>query len=140
MMRLMHRYHRFPMFGDGGYHVSPLSASDLGRILRRELQGSGRGTSDLGGPHRYEYRQLTDRMFAALGRPPKYWSLSVRSAQRLTRLLVALGSTLLYPYEVEWLVSDRLGLPAFEGLDSPLESVEPYLQAQADRWNGRGRT
>ncbi|MCI4323928.1 MAG: NAD(P)H-binding protein [Thermoplasmata archaeon] len=138
MLRLMRRYRRFPMFGDGRYHVSPLSASDLGRILRRELHGSTRGSSDLGGPQRYEYRQLTDRMFAALGRPPRYWPMSARSAHRLTGLLVALGSTLLYPYEVDWLVSDRLGVPAYEGLDRPLESVEPYLQAQAHAKSGRG--
>jgi hypothetical protein len=43
----------------------------------------------------------------------------------------------LYPYEVDWLVSDRLGLPAYDGLDRPLTPVEPYLRSEADRLRGR---
>jgi uncharacterized protein YbjT (DUF2867 family) len=133
MFRLMRRYPLFPMFGDGSYHVSPIAVSDLARVLVREADGSTRGTLDLGGPERLTYLELTDRMFRLIGKRPGYWRLSATGARRLTRLLVAMGSTLLYPYEVEWLMSDMLGLPAYEGLDTPLQRVEPYLEQLAAR-------
>lgn len=129
MLRLMRRYPFFPMFGDGRYHVSPIAVADLARVLRREASGSGQGTVDLGGPERLEYRVLTDRMFRALEKKPRYWRLSATGARRLTGLMVALGSTILYPYEVEWLMSDMLGLPPYEGLDSPLINVGAYLDS-----------
>lgn len=131
MFRLMRRYPLFPMFGDGAYHVSPVAVSDLARVLRREAQGSDSGILDLGGPDRFTYRELTDRMFGMLGKRPRYWRMSASGALRLTRWLVALGSTLLYPYEVEWLMSDMLGLPAYDGIDPPMSRVGPYLEQLA---------
>lgn len=141
MLRLMRRYPFFPMFGDGAYHVSPFAVSDLARVLREEAHGSQSGVLDLGGPERFEYRDLTDRMFRLLRKRARYWRMSATNARRLTRTMVALGSTLLYPYEVEWLMSDRLGLPAYEGLDGPLSRVGPYLEdlvARRAEPNGRG--
>ncbi len=128
MAGLMRRYPFFPMFGDGGYHVSPIAVADLARVLSLEARGSAQGTLDLGGPERMTYRELTDRIFRALGKKPRYWRLSAGGARRLTRLLVALGSTKLYPYEVEWLMSDMLGLPPVQGLDPPLEPVGQYIE------------
>jgi len=133
MFRTMRRYPFFPMFGDGSYHVSPIAVSDLARVLLGEAQGPERGTVDIGGPERMTYRELTDRMYHALGKPPRYWRLSAPGARRLTRLMVGLGSTTLYPYEVEWLMSDMLGLPAYEGLDVSLQRVGPYLEELAAR-------
>lgn len=132
MMRLMRRYPRFPMFGDGEYHVSPVSVADLAQVVAQEASGSTSGVLDLGGPERFRYRDLTDRMFHLLGKRPRYWSMSASSARRLTRLMVAVGSTLLYPYEVDWLVSDMLGLPAYTGLGRPLQRVDPYLEQLAN--------
>ncbi|MCI4354491.1 MAG: NAD(P)H-binding protein [Thermoplasmata archaeon] len=137
MLRLMRRYHRFPMFGDGNYHVSPVAVEDLARIVRREATASGSGTIDIGGPERFRYRDLTDRMFAVLGLPPKYWHFSPRASIALGQLVQDLGSTLLYAYEVEWLLSDRLGLPDETELDPPLRRVEPFLRDEAERLGGR---
>ena len=134
MIRTVARYHRFPMFGDGEYHVSPLAARDLARILRREAGLAERHTVSAGGPTRWRYRDLTDRLFAVLGRAPRYVHFSPRGSVRLARLVEALGSSLLYAYEVEWLLSDRLGLPAYEGLGQPLTPVEPFLEAEAARF------
>jgi uncharacterized protein YbjT (DUF2867 family) len=139
MLRTMARYHRFPMFGDGEYHVSPLAARDLARILRREATLPDRHTVTAGGPMRWRYRDLTDRMFAALGRKPRYIHFSPRGAVRLARLLETFGSSLLYAYEVQWLLSDRLGPPAYEGLDRPLAPLEPFLAAEAVRYAARPR-
>lgn len=133
MLRMMWRYRAFPMFGAGEYRVSPLAAADLARAVHRELGGATRGTVDLGGPERLPYRELTDRMFAALGRRPRYVHLSPAGAVRLTRVLRAFGSTLLYPYEVTWLLSDRLGLAPDPGATAPLEPVDAYLRAEARR-------
>lgn len=138
MLRLMRRYPVFPMFGDGAYHVSPIAVEDLARILLKEAHGTDRGIMDLGGPERLAYRQLTDRMFDLLHKRPRYWTLSATEARWLTGTLVALGSTLLYPYEVKWLMSDMLGPPAYTGLDSPLERIDPYVMdliAQGRRRN-----
>ncbi|MGI0070521.1 MAG: NAD-dependent epimerase/dehydratase family protein [Thermoplasmata archaeon] len=131
MLRTIARYHRFPMFGDGEYHVSPIAARDLARVLRREAGLTVRHTVDAGGPTRWKYRDLTDVLFAALGRAPRYVRCSPRGALRLSRFLEAIGSSLLYAYEVEWLLSDRLGLPPYEGLDRPLDPVEPFVRAEA---------
>ena len=136
MMRTIHRYHRFPIFGDGEYHISPIATPDLARILRREAGRTDRRTVTAGGPKRWRYRDLTDAMFAALGLPPKYFHLSRRGALRLARLLESLGSTLIYAYEVEWLLSDMLGLPPYEGLDPPLAPIEPFLANEAARLLG----
>jgi NADH dehydrogenase len=136
MMRLMHRYHRFPMFGDGAYHVSPLATTDLAAIIAEEAAGTATGSVDIGGPRRYVYRELTDQLFKVLGRAPRYVRISPRNALRLTALMVAFRSTLLYPYEVDWLVSDRLGLPAYTGLGRPLTPLEPYLVEEAQRLTG----
>ncbi len=133
MLRVMHRYRRFPMFGDGAYHVSPLATDDLAEILVREARAEGRRNVTAGGPERFVYRELTDRMFDALGRPPKYVRFSPRGAVRLAHLTEALGSSILYAYEVEWLLSDRLGLPPYAGLDHPLRGVAPFLAAEAAR-------
>ncbi len=137
MLRTMHRYGRFPMFGDGAYHVSPLAVEDLARILRREADQGGRRVVDAGGPRRWEYRFLTDRMFAALGRAPRYVRFSPRGAVRLARFLERIGSSVLYAYEVEWLLDDRLGLAPYEGLERPLSPVEPFLDSEAARLQGR---
>ncbi|HTW55630.1 MAG TPA: NAD(P)H-binding protein [Thermoplasmata archaeon] len=137
MLRTIARYHRFPMFGDGGYHVAPIAVADLARAIRLEGDRGGRRTIDLGGPRRYRYRELTDRMFAALGREPRYLQLSARGGVRLAALLEALGSSLLYAYEVEWLLSDLLGLPPYDGLDRPLAGIEPFLDREAARLTGR---
>ena len=140
MLRTMHRYHRFPMFGDGEYHISPLSAADFARIVRAEAARSGRRNVTIGGPKRWRYRDLTDAMFAALGLRPNYFSLSPKGAVRLSWLLEHLGSSLLYVYEVEWLLSDMLGLPPYEGLDVPLRPVEPFLTEEAARLRGTQRS
>jgi uncharacterized protein YbjT (DUF2867 family) len=138
MLRTAARYHRLPIFATGGYHLSPLSARDLARILRREGEAGARRTVDAGGPRRWTYLELTERIFSALRRPPRYLHLSGPNGIRLARLLERLGSSLLYAYEVEWLLSDELGLPSYEGLPTPLEPVEPFLDAEASRLR-RGR-
>jgi len=136
MLRTMHRYHRFPMFGDGEYHISPLAARDFARVVRHEAARSDCRNVTVGGPRRWRYRDLTDAMFAALGRSPKYFTLRPRGAVRLARLLEVFGSTLLYVYEVEWLLSDMLGLPPYDGLGEPLHPVEPFLAEEAARLRG----
>jgi len=136
MLRTMSRYHRFPMFGDGEYHISPLAALDLARIVRSEAVRTDRRNVTAGGPKRWRYRDLTDAMFSALGVPPKYFHLSGHGALRLARLFESLGSSLIYAYEVEWLLSDMLGLPPYEGLDGPLRPVEPFLAEEAARLRG----
>jgi uncharacterized protein YbjT (DUF2867 family) len=135
MMRLMHRYHRFPMFGDGAYHLSPIAASDLAKIVRRELASARRTVVRVGGPRRWGYRELTDRMYAALGRTPRYFELGPRTSVRLARLMESIGLSTIYAYEVVWLLSDMLGLPPYVGLDRPLLDVEPFLDAEAARLN-----
>ncbi|MGA8543290.1 MAG: NAD(P)H-binding protein [Thermoplasmata archaeon] len=131
MLRTIARYHRFPMFGDGQYHLSPLAARDLARILRREGGLRERHNVTAGGPKRWRYVDLTDQLFAVLGRTPRYVHFTPRGSVRLARFLEAIGSSLLYAYEVEWLLSDRLGLPPYEGLDRPLAPVEPFLSSEA---------
>ena len=133
MLRLMATYHLFPMFGDGRYHVSPLATADLARVVRQEIEGTGNGTVDLGGPERWVYRDLTDRMFSALRRTPRYVGMGERTALFVARLVVGAGSKLIYPYEVEWLMSDLLGLPAYRGLATPLEEVGPFLDRIANQ-------
>jgi uncharacterized protein YbjT (DUF2867 family) len=136
MLRTIHRYGRLPTFGDGAYHLSPISTHDLARALRIEGERGGRRTVTIGGPRRWLYSDLGDRMFAALGRPPRYWTLSRQGATRLARLLETLGSTLLYAYEVEWLMSDLLGTIPYGGLDRPLDPIEPFLDREAARLRG----
>jgi len=136
MLRQMRRYRCFPLFGDGEYHVSPLAVPDLARILRVEAERPGSRNIQVGGPHRWRYRDLTDRMFAALGQRPRYWRLSPRNSVRLAAAIEGVGSSLLYVYEVRWLLTDMLGLPAYEGLDRPLLTVEPFLDAEAARIRG----
>lgn len=136
MLRQIHRYPLFPMFGDGTYRLSPIAASDVARVIVRAAQNPPNATWDLGGPAAYRYRALTDRMFALLGKRPRYWSLSPGAARRLASLLQTFGSTLLYEYEVEWLLSDTLALPPSPFLDGPMERVEPFLRAEAERLVG----
>ncbi len=136
MLRLMARYRWFPMFGDGEYHVSPLSVRDLGRILRAEALSNQRHSVLAGGPRRWRYRDLTDEMFRALGRRPRYVTLSPRSSVRVARLFETVGSSLIYAYEVEWLLSDLLGLSPYPGGSAPLEPVEPFLRLEAGRLLG----
>ena len=133
MLRLMRRYKVFPMFGDGAYHVSPVAVEDLARILRSEIAGSGTGTVDVGGPERFRYRDLTDLMFSVLGLRPRYWRFSPRASIALGQLVQDLGSTLLYAYEVEWLLSDRLGLARYPEMDPPMRRVRPFLADEAER-------
>jgi uncharacterized protein YbjT (DUF2867 family) len=139
MLRSMVRYPVFPMFGDGQYHVNPLAAADLARVLHLESGGSEDGTVEVGGPVVYRYRDLTDLMFDALGKRPRYWRLSARGSIALAWGLQHLGSSLLYAYEVEWLLSDRLGLRPYTGLDRPLARVEPFIAAEAGRLRAQGR-
>ncbi|MEM0128650.1 MAG: NAD(P)H-binding protein [Thermoplasmata archaeon] len=138
MLRLMHRYGIFPMFGDGHFHVSPLASRDLARIARRELGGPPRRNLLLGGPRRWEYRELTDRLFAALGRRPRYGPLGPRGSARIARTMERLGLRTIYEYEVLWLLSDMLGLPPYVGLNAPLEEVGPFLDREAARLMGGG--
>ncbi|MFG1530079.1 MAG: NAD(P)H-binding protein [Thermoplasmata archaeon] len=136
MLRLMRRYGRFPLFGDGEYHVSPLAASDLAAILRREATLPGSRNLVFGGPVRWKYRDLLDRMFMALGQKPRYVQLSPALSVGVARLIQDMGSSLIYAYEVEWLLSDRLGPPPYVGLDRPLRSVDSFLDEEARRLRG----
>ncbi len=131
MLRTMARYHRFPMFGDGEYHLSPIAASDVARILLREVELERSHVVDAGGPTRWRYCDLTDAMFRALARPPRYVRFSPTGAVRLARLLESLGSSRLYAYEVEWLMSDLLGSEPYAGLEPPLNEVDPFLRQEA---------
>ena len=131
MLRTIRRYHRFPMFGDGEYHVSPIAVSDLASILRREGERGGRRNVTVGGPRRWRYPDLTDALFDAAGLPPRYVTLGPRSSVRLARLLETLGSSLIYAYEVEWLLSDMLGLPPYPDLGRPFAEVGPFLKVLA---------
>jgi uncharacterized protein YbjT (DUF2867 family) len=140
MMRTIARYHRFPMFGDGEYHLSPIAARDLARIVRREAGLVARRTVTAGGPERWRYRDLTDALFAALGRMPRYFHLSPKGSIRLARFIETMHSTLLYAYEVEWLLSDMLGPPPYQGLDRPLLPVGPFLRSEAARFLKPGST
>jgi uncharacterized protein YbjT (DUF2867 family) len=135
MMRSIHRYPFFPMFGDGDYHLSPIAVSDLARIVRETLGSGETGSFDLGGPQRFRYRELTDAMFDTLGKPRRYWRLSPSGSIRLARGLEMLGSTLLYRYEVEWLLSDLLGLPPARP-EGQLAPVGPYLASVARTLRG----
>ena len=137
MLRMMRRYGILPMFGEGSYHVSPVAADDVAHLLRQEADGTTVGTLDVGGPVRYTYRALTDRMFESLRRPPRYWRMGRASSLALAQILQDMGSSLLYTYEVDWLLSDRLGLPALEGLDRPMLRVEPFLEQEAARLDSK---
>ncbi len=136
MLGTMHRYRRFPMFGDGNYHISPIAARDLALVLRRELGQSGRRTVEVGGPRRWRYRELTDRLFAFLGLEPRYFSLGPRMSVAFARLVESVGSTKLYAYEVEWLLSDMLGLPPYPELGRPFRSLETFVEAEVARLHG----
>jgi uncharacterized protein YbjT (DUF2867 family) len=136
MLRTIYRYHRFPMFGDGEYHLSPIAVTDLAEILRTEAEGETSHVLMVGGPVRWRYRDLTDELFARLGLTPAYVRLSPQGARRLAGFLQAVGSSLLYEYEVEWLLSDLLGLPPYEGLGHPLTPLEPFLAREARRLRG----
>ncbi len=138
MLRQMRRYRFFPLFGDGEYHVSPLAVRDVARILATEVARPGSRNVLAGGPRRWRYRDLTDRMFEALGQRPRYWHLSPRNSVRLASAIEWLGSSLIYRYEVEWLLSDMLGLPPYVGLDPPLADVEPFIEAEGARRRARG--
>ncbi|HKS59746.1 MAG TPA: NAD-dependent epimerase/dehydratase family protein [Thermoplasmata archaeon] len=127
MTRMIRRYRRFPMFGEGEYRLSPLAAADLARILAAQAFSREDGVLDVGGPVSYAYRELTDLIFRSLGLRPRYWHLSARGALRLVRLLRLFGSRILYPYEVEWLMSGRLALPPYLSIDPPLQRVDSYL-------------
>ncbi|HKV90725.1 MAG TPA: hypothetical protein VJQ43_05975, partial [Thermoplasmata archaeon] len=136
MLRAIRTYGFFPMFGDGSYRISPVSSHDVARLVGRLLEGPSRSTLDLGGPGAFRYRDVTDRMFALLGRRPRYWSLSARGSVRLARLMQSLRSGKLYAYEVEWLLSDTLALPRSPRMDWPMERVEPYLRSEVSRLTG----
>jgi uncharacterized protein YbjT (DUF2867 family) len=131
MLRTIRRYRFFPMFGDGAYHVSPVAADDLAAILRREGERGGRTNVVVGGPERWVYRELTEAMFAVLGLRPRYWYLSPSGSVRVATWMERLGSSLIYAYEVEWLLADLLGLPSYEGLGRPLARVRPFLETEA---------
>ena len=133
MLRTVRRYHLFPMFGDGEYHISPISVTDLASILRTEAERGGRRSVTAGGPTRWRYRDLTDTLFRVAGLRPRYVRLSAAGSVRLARLLETLGSSLLYAYEVEWLLADMLGLPPYSGLGRPLRTVEPFLDGELRR-------
>ncbi len=138
MFRLIRRYGICSMFGDGRYHLSPLAATDLARIVAAALADGPSRTVEFGGPQRWPYRALTDRLFQAAGRTPRYVALGNSSSLALAAALERFGSTLLYRYEVEWLLSDRLGLPPYpDPLDPPLAPVERFLAELAANRTGR---
>ncbi|MGP8134823.1 MAG: hypothetical protein ACLQD8_01595, partial [Thermoplasmata archaeon] len=79
----------------------------------------------------WTYLELAERMFTSFRREPRYLRLSPANSVRLARFLEAVGSTLIYVYEVQWLLSDMLGIAPYEGLDRPLDPIEPFLDREA---------
>jgi uncharacterized protein YbjT (DUF2867 family) len=136
MLRSIRRYPVFPMFGDGRYRIAPVAAHDVARLLASQLEQPANTTVDVGGPAIYRYRDVTDRMYELLAKRPRYWRLSDRGAVRLAALLRSLGSTKLYAYEVEWLLSDSLGIGPTPMLPGPLERIEPFLEREATLLTG----
>ncbi|MCI4327759.1 MAG: NAD(P)H-binding protein [Thermoplasmata archaeon] len=137
MLRTIQRYPFFPMFGDGEYRISPVAASDVARLVVDLAAAPPSATLDVGGLASYRYRDVTDRLFELVGKRPRYWHLSPSGGVRLARLLQSLGSTRLYAYEVEWLLSDTLALPPSDRMRGPMRPVEPYLREEAERLLGR---
>jgi uncharacterized protein YbjT (DUF2867 family) len=137
MLRSIRRYPFFPMFGDGNYRISPVAAADVAKLIRAFVVAPPNATVDVGGPVSYRYREVTDWMYRLCGKRPRYWNLSPGGGVRLARLAQSLGSSLLYAYEVEWLLSDTLALPPTPRVTWPMRRVEPYLRSEAELLTGR---
>lgn len=138
LLRLAHRYGRLPLFAGGHSHLSPVAASDVARAIAGSVDGTNVGPQDLGGPVRYEYRELTELLFRALGRPARYLSLGRRGSLAVAQLVQDLGSELIYAYEVEWLLADLLGLPPYDAFVAPPQRVERFIDHEARQLGGPG--
>lgn len=124
MLRLMRRYRHFPMWGDGGYHVSPIHTRDVGWLVGEALEGRLPRVLRVGGPVRYTYRELVDLIGRAAGRPPKLVHVSPSLGRAVVQMMNAVGNHALYTYELDWLLSDMLGLPPHGGRElTRLETV-----------------
>lgn len=130
MLQLMERHHRFPLWGDGEYHVSPIHTRDVAWLVGEALAGRLPPLTLAGGPDRYTYRQLVEMLFAVAGLPPRWVRLSPGLARRLVQALNAVGYHALYTYELDWLMSDLLGLPEPPHPGRSFARLEDFLRSR----------
>ena len=127
MLRLLGRHGRFPYWGDGGFHLSPIWNRDVGWLVGEALEGRLRGTILAGGPERITYAELLERLQRTLGRRSKLLRVSVPTARRVVQLFNAVGWHVLYTYEFDWLVSDMLGLPPAPHEGRQMRTLSDFL-------------
>lgn len=64
---LLRRMPVFGLFGDGEYRIRPVHVDDLARLAIREADEDGQRTRDAVGPESFPYRELVERIAAAVG-------------------------------------------------------------------------
>lgn len=110
MLDLLRRHHHFPLWGDGGYHLSPISNRDVGALVGEALEGRLPPVQLVGGPERMTYLELLALLQSHLGVRRKLVRVSPTFGRIAVQLFNALGWHVLYTYEYDWLLSDMLGL------------------------------
>jgi uncharacterized protein YbjT (DUF2867 family) len=111
MLDLLRRHRHFPMFGDGGYHLSPVSNRDVGALVGEALEGRLPPVQLVGGPERMTYAELLELLQVHLGVKRRLVRVSPGLGRFTIQLFNAVGWHPLYTYEYDWLLSDLLGLP-----------------------------
>ncbi len=129
MLDLMRRYGRFPIFGEGGYHLTPVWNRDVGWLVGEALEGRLSGTVLVGGPERFTYLELLALLQKHVPRPVRFVKVSPGLGRFAVRFFNAVGWHVLYTYEHDWLVSDLLGFPAPPHPGREFLTLERFLSA-----------
>ncbi|MDE1836413.1 MAG: NAD(P)H-binding protein [Euryarchaeota archaeon] len=128
MLDLMQRHRRFPLFGDGGYHLSPIWHQDVGWLVGEALEDRLSGTVLAGGPQRYTYLELLELLQRYVPQRVKLVRVSLPTGRLAVQFFNALGWHVLYTYEYDWLVSDLLGFAAPSHPGREFRTLESFLE------------
>lgn len=140
MRGLMERHRRFPLFGDGLYHLTPIWHRDVGWLVGEALEDRLGGTVLAGGPERMTYLELLDLLRRELSLDVRWMKVSPRTGRLAVQLFNAVGWHILYTYEYDWLLSDTLGFPAPPHPDRKFLTLREFLhQLPASDRSGSSR-
>ena len=130
MLELMRRYGRFPLFGEGDYHISPIWHRDVGWLVGEALDDRLKGTVLAGGPERFTYLELLELLQRSLGRRVRWVKVSRTTGRWAVRFFNSVGWHVLFTYEYDWLLSDMLGFSSPPHPGREFQRLEPFLREE----------
>lgn len=145
----LRRFPVFGLFGDGQYPIRPVYVDDLAALMADEGQKSDNSTVNALGPEEFTFRELVERICAAVGKNPRLIAMRPDVALKIGRAIGWLvDDVLITREEMEALMQGLLTVPGApatgqtrlsDWLEEHKRDLGRVYHGELDRRKDRGR-